>query len=118
MFADVRRRPGNYGLDGTFREASAFVNGCDAGNSWGLLIGFREWLALKLGCEANLTWAGLILKLANVDASLRPSVSNLSATEDERAVEVLFAELDEFLSARKGASDVGRILEKYLRQNS
>lgn len=115
LFSDVRRRPGSYGLSGSFREAVAFINGCDAGNSWGLLIGFREWLALKVGTEANLVWPVLILKVAEVAAGDSEVGMELSGADEAKALEVLFEELDSFLAARNGAHGASIIIARYLK---
>ncbi|MFF3018216.1 hypothetical protein [Streptomyces sp. NPDC057939] len=115
LFADVMRRPGSYGLSGSFRETVAFINGCDAGNSWGLLIGFREWLALKVDAEANLAWPFLVLKIAKVTARSSGAEMELSGVDDVKALQVLFEELDSFLSARNGAHGATLIIAKYLK---
>ncbi|MFH9651111.1 hypothetical protein ACIOHR_20065 [Streptomyces anulatus] len=115
LFADVRRRPGSYGLSGSFWETVAFISGCDAGNSWGLLIGFREWLALKADTEANLAWPFLVLKVAKVTAGDSGAGRELSGADEAKALEVLFEELDSFLSARNGAHGATVIIAKYLK---
>ncbi|MFJ9792409.1 hypothetical protein [Streptomyces globosus] len=114
LFADVRKRPGSYGLNGSFREVVAFINGCDAGNSWGLLVGFREWLALKADTEANLAWPFLILKIAKVAAAGSEVGLELSDSEEVKALEVLFEELDSFLTARNGSHGAAVVIAKYL----
>ncbi|MCX5078473.1 hypothetical protein OG321_39230 [Streptomyces sp. NBC_00424] len=118
LLADIGRRPGSYGLSGSFREAVAFINGCDAGNSWGLLIGFREWLALKAGTEANLTWPLLVLKVADVESGSGTIGTGLSSADETKALDVLFSELDSFLSARNGAHGASVIIAKYLEAHS
>ncbi|MER6768184.1 hypothetical protein ABT389_00220 [Streptomyces bacillaris] len=114
LFTDVRRRPGSYGLSGSFREAVAFINGCDAGNSWGLLVGFREWLALKAETEANLAWPFLILKIAKIPAGDSEAGVQFSGADEAKSLEVLFEELDSFLSARNGVHGATVIIAKYL----
>ncbi|MBH1933621.1 hypothetical protein I5Q34_04820 [Streptomyces sp. AV19] len=111
LFSDIRRRPNSYGLDGSFREAVAFINGCDAGNAWGLLVGFREWLAIKADCEANLAWPLLILRMAQVPAH---DAWEINETDEVRAIDSLFEELDSFLSARNGAHGASAVFMKYL----
>ncbi|MGI5531647.1 hypothetical protein ACQEVX_30980 [Streptomyces syringium] len=117
LFADVHRRPDSYVMSGSFRESVAFINGCDAGNSWGLLIGFPEWLASKLGCEANLAWPALIANLAGTPP--RSLFSGETPEADEaRAVEVLFAEVDAFLAARNGPHGARIIISDYLKAHA
>jgi hypothetical protein len=116
LFADVRRRPDSYGLSGSFREAVAFINGCDAGNSWGLLVGFREWLALKAHTEANLAWPFLVLEVAQVAAGDPEAGMELSDADEAKALEVLFEELDSFLTARNGAHGATVVIAKYLQR--
>jgi hypothetical protein len=56
LFADVRRRPGMFGMDGTFHNLTTFVRGCEAGNDWQLLTGFREWLVTRVDGGDNFVW--------------------------------------------------------------
>jgi hypothetical protein len=67
LFQQIRKRPGMWGLDGSYGQYCAFLHGCDAGNAWSLLIGFREWLVVRF-TEAhrpdNVAWSDLILWLA------------------------------------------------------
>lgn len=118
LFADIRRRPGSYGLSGSFREAVSFINGCDAGNSWGLLIGFPEWLALKANAGANLTWPALVLKLAEVELDGAETGRELPAPAEAKALDVLFAELDSFLASRNGPHGAAVIITRYLQARS
>src|SRR5689334_22386721 len=64
LFAEISRRAGPCGLDGSFEQFTTFVSGVDAGNDWQLLTGFREWLIVRLGYGNNLTWPGHVLWLA------------------------------------------------------
>ncbi len=41
LFAAVQKRPGMFGLDGSFKQFCIFLEGCDAGTFWSLLAGFR-----------------------------------------------------------------------------
>jgi hypothetical protein len=53
LFADVRSRPGMFGLDGSFHDFTVFLRGCEAGNDWQLLAGFRESLVARCGRGNN-----------------------------------------------------------------
>jgi hypothetical protein len=114
LFLDLKKRPQAFGLDGTFRGAVAFINGYDAGNAWGLLIGFREWLALKLDCEANLVWWRLVLMLAAATRTDQGQPVKPDEVDDTTALEVLFNLLDEFLAVRNGPHGASIIIGRYL----
>ena len=60
LFTQIHRRPGMFGLDGSYGQYCAFINGLDAGNDWRLLTGFREWLVTRLEKGDNLGWPGLV----------------------------------------------------------
>lgn len=98
LFTLVHRRPGMYGLDGSFKHFSIFVDGCDAGSSWTLLTGFREWLIVQVNDRDNLVWPALVLWLA-FPSGKRPD--ELDANDNAVAVEMLFRLLDEFLELRE-----------------
>ncbi|WP_106584052.1 hypothetical protein [Murinocardiopsis flavida] len=112
LFNDVQKRPKNYGLDGSFLQFTVFVNGCDAGNDWGLLLGFNHWLALRLDCEASPAWPVLVLRSAFPDEQ-RPTLrAALSPEQDTQASEEMFRLLGAFLEQRTGAS-VSSIIARY-----
>ncbi|WP_189266598.1 hypothetical protein [Streptomyces fuscichromogenes] len=114
LFADVHRRPGSYGLDGSYGQAVAFIMGCDAGNAWGLLVGFPEWLAMKAGGGANLVWSALVLRIAFPGPTVVTAAETLDQQHDEHAVGALFGLLDEFLADRKGSRGAAAIVSSYL----
>ncbi|MFI6367974.1 hypothetical protein ACIBG0_35130 [Nocardia sp. NPDC050630] len=92
---DVRRRPGNYGLDGSYREFVAFVNGADAVTDWTLLDGFRAWLAQKLGQGSNLVWWELVRQICAHEQHIgRDDIEDAHLTN--RALELI----DEFLKSK------------------
>ncbi|HET9142308.1 hypothetical protein [Actinophytocola sp.] len=96
LLGNVQRRPGAYGLDGSYREFVAFVNGCDARQDWLLLNGFREWLAERLGRGANLVWWELVRQICLAEwgsAAGEPEDTALSAR--------MFELLGEFLAAKR-----------------
>ncbi|MFD9219524.1 hypothetical protein ACFWDI_05725 [Streptomyces sp. NPDC060064] len=100
LFRTARERPKMLGLDGSYVTVAAFVNGCDAGNSWRLLDGFAEWLAAELGEGTNLSWQALILRYALPNGPRPSPTSPLSARDNSRAVETLFRLLDEYLDIK------------------
>lgn len=114
LFADVRRRPDAYFLDGSFRDAVAFVTGCDAGNAQGLLIGFSEWLAIRLDCEADLPWPELVVMAARVPVASADIKNGVDESINARLVDTLFALLDEFLDEKRGAVGASMIITGYL----
>jgi hypothetical protein len=64
LFSDLQRRPGMFGLDGSFGQFCAFLTGVDAGHDWQFLTGFRELLVTRGGTGNHLTWTGLVVRLA------------------------------------------------------
>jgi len=114
LFERVHSRPGLFGLDGSYGQFSAYVDGVDTGNAGRLLTGFREWLVTRLGDGDNLVWRGLVLRLAFPDASsIRPEV--LSDVELNRtAVDALFALLDEFLALTERGGALVQVYDDYL----
>ncbi|MFF5160782.1 hypothetical protein ACFY3N_31985 [Streptomyces sp. NPDC000348] len=71
--------------------------------------------ALKADTEANLTWPFLVLKIAKVAAGGSGAGMELSGADEAKALEVLFEELDSFLSARNGTHGATVIIAKYLK---
>lgn len=94
---DVRRRPGAYGLDGSYVNLVAFINGADAATDWELLQGFRPWLAQKLGHGANLVWWSLVEKVCVQNAEVQKATS----LDDARMCECVFDLLTEFFAGRE-----------------
>lgn len=117
LFADVRRRPGMFCLDGTFHDFTVFVRGCEAGNDWQLLTGFREWLVTRVGGGDNLIWEALVLRLAFPEQSHGPTREELAKDSviNNAAVERLFELLDEFLQLRAEHGGVAKIFDEYWR---
>jgi hypothetical protein len=137
FFAAVHKRPGMYGLDGTFTQFQIFLEGCDAATSWSLLAGFNEWLLMRLGRESNLSWSALVRWLAfpayrqlitetlgdDADDSyvserlVFPPGSSFNALSDDDnalAVETLFRLLDEFLELREQPRGLTKIFSEYV----
>lgn len=113
LFADIHRRPGLFGLDGSYGQFCAFIEGVNAGNDWQLLTGFREWLVTRLGDGNNLAWRGLVLHLAFPGAD--PAGRDVGSPERNReAVAMLFALLDEFLALREKPDALVQIYDEYL----
>jgi hypothetical protein len=114
LFAEISRRPGLYGLDGSFDQFRAFVSGADAGNDWRFLTGFREWLIVRLGYGNNLTWPGLVLRLAFPED--QPDLRNRLKDPDRNriACETLFRLLDEFLARRAAHDEPAAIFDEFL----
>ncbi len=95
-------RPWMFGLDGSFGEHVAFLNGLDTGAGGRVLDGFGAWLAGRRGREewdGDLVWPLLVLREAEIGASA-DAWHGLAAEEDARAVIVLFELLSEFARDR------------------
>jgi hypothetical protein len=113
LFANIRRRPEMFGLDGSFQGFCAFLLGIDYGNDRKFLIGFREMLVVQLGAGANLTWPALVLRVAFPD---RDSVDRDRLAEPEanrRAVDALFTWLAEFRTRTAEQDGLLRIFAAY-----
>lgn len=93
LLRDVQKRPGAYGLNGTFESCVAFVNGCDAASDWNLLKGFREHLSSRLGEGANLVWWELVRRLHTAEAD---HIAPVSAPAEALLVETMFDRLVQF----------------------
>lgn len=113
LFRNVRRRPGLYGLDGSYTQFCVFIDGVDYGNDRGLLTGFRELLVPRAGKGDNLAWRALVLHLAfpgQAQPSRQPSES---PETNQLAVDMLFALLDEFLERREEPRKVAELFDQY-----
>ncbi|MGW7140666.1 hypothetical protein [Streptomyces xanthophaeus] len=101
VFSLAHERPRMLGLDGSYVAAAAFVNGCDAGNSWRLLDGFSEWLAVELGDGANLSWQALVVRHALPNGLWKSPADPLGHEDNLAAVSTLFRLLGEFWGIRQ-----------------
>jgi hypothetical protein len=108
LLAAVGQRPSAHGLDGTYASMTAFVLGCDAGSSNGMLAGFREWLIVRLDHGNNLAWPALVRHLAP-----NGFVHPLTPEADTAAVGALFQLLNEFLELREGRDGPLKIYGAY-----
>ncbi|MEU1627053.1 hypothetical protein ABZ746_17370 [Streptomyces sp. NPDC020096] len=90
LLRNVEHRPSAYGLDGSYREFVAFVNGCDASRDRELLSDFPEWLAERLGRGANLVWWELVRQLCAVEQD--------DEMDDQALCGWMFALLNDFLN--------------------
>jgi hypothetical protein len=96
----ARKRPSKLGLDGSFGEYVAFLNGLDMGAGGRVLEGFGEWAARRVGYEGwDLVWPLLVLREAGVDQSA-DAWHGLAAEDDARAVVALFELLSAFARDR------------------
>jgi hypothetical protein len=108
LLTAVRQRPSMHGLDGTYATMTAFVLGCDAGSSGGMLTGFREWLVVRLDNGNNLSWPALIRHLAP-----QGWTHPLTPGADAEAVTALFDLLEEFLEQREQRDSLFKIYTAY-----
>jgi hypothetical protein len=106
----VRKYPGMLGLDRSFGQTAAFVNGVNAGQDGKFLIGFREWLIVRAKDKgADLAWEGLVHHIASPGGVSR----SRSAEDDEHARDVLLDLLSEFLAARERHEGLLKIYDAY-----
>ena len=112
LFADVHRRPGLFGLDGSFHDFTVFVRGCEAGNDGQLLAGFRELLVARCRDGNNLTWEALVPRQAFPDGP--PPREQADPQRDRVAADTLFRLLDDYLQRRAELGGLARIFDEYL----
>jgi hypothetical protein len=114
QFQAIHKRPQLYGLNGSYGQYCAYLEGLDAGNDGRLLTGFREWLVTRRGDGNNLTWRGLVIHLARPDGPAAGRAAVESADRDPAVIDALFALLDEFFALRVGPQDLVRVYDDYL----
>lgn len=98
----IRRRPGAYGLDGSYRLFTTYIAGFHAGSGHTVLEGFREWLIVRVRGGDNLVWEALVLMPAFPGETGRSPFVRMDDERNAVAVGVLFASLDRFLADRDG----------------
>ncbi|MGW4644704.1 hypothetical protein ACWEN6_39780 [Sphaerisporangium sp. NPDC004334] len=98
--AEIHRRPGSYGLDGSYRAFATFIAGFHAGSGHTLLAGFREWLIVQVNRGNNLVWEALVLMLAFPTEAGPLDVGPVNGERNSIAVTVLFQALYQFLADR------------------
>ncbi|GAA4009813.1 hypothetical protein GCM10022384_64090 [Streptomyces marokkonensis] len=98
----LRARPSMYGLDGSYYPTATYLLGLDQALSGGLLRGFDEWLSVRSGEHSSLAWVARVVKDSVPDFELRNrgSLSELTAEQNQRAVEELFSLVLAFLRVR------------------
>ena len=111
LFANVHQRPGMFLPKTDYCTVVAFVEGCDQGNSRGILTGFREWLIPQVGAGDNLVWWYLIAWLT--DPVGPKHVHNMEPEVDARAVDMLFRLLDAFLDQRQTHNGMRKLYDDY-----
>lgn len=87
---------GMYIIRGTYAEACALVIGLDEGVPNPFLRGFRAWLVDRNGERPELAFPDLVLREAGVTD--KGSRSELTESENDACIQVLFDLLDSYLS--------------------
>lgn len=113
LFESLKLRTSMYLDSGSYAEASAFVQGCDAGNDYGLLYGFREWLIVRLNGYNNLHWSALVLHSAFPTETVTSEDIISSKERNKIAVNELCDLLIEFLREREKYDGILKIFERY-----
>lgn len=113
-FQAIHGRPELYGLDGSYGQYCAYLEGLNAGNDGHLLTGFREWLVTRLGDGNNLTWPGLVIHLARPAGPATGRDAVESADRDPAVIDTLFTLLDEFFARRSAPEGLVRVYDDYL----
>lgn len=109
----LRSRPGIVGLDGSFGQVAAFVEGVNAAQDGLFLTGFREWLIVRAGVGANLTWRGLVLLLAFPEECEARNSALRSPDKDRQAAATLIGLLFDFLEVRSAPDGFVKIYDSY-----
>ncbi|HEX2145787.1 MAG TPA: hypothetical protein VHG10_14905 [Glycomyces sp.] len=102
----IAQRPGMFTGGVTYERMAQFLNGYDFGTQRAGgpgFIGLRNWLLGQLGHSSNLVWTSIVLQIAFPGEDLQPGT--LPPEQDEHALSLLFALLDEFLAERDGADE-------------
>ncbi|MGX1560490.1 hypothetical protein [Streptomyces sp. NPDC055506] len=99
LIAQIRARPGLYGLIGAYYPTVTFLDGYDLGRSGALLQGFTDWLVARRGEQTSLGWQALVLEDAFPDAGIRHWTA-LAEDQQQPAVDHLFTLLLAFLAER------------------
>ncbi|GGW19744.1 hypothetical protein GCM10018980_24240 [Streptomyces capoamus] len=105
-FAGVGRRPGMFVGKASFPLLTAFLTGYDqhAQRHGGPgLTGWHDWLVARRGHGCDHAWPGQVLHLALPNGWDDPW--NLPPEDEQHAIEVLFALLDEFAAERAAAQE-------------
>jgi hypothetical protein len=111
----LEKRPAMFGLDGSFREVSIFLEGVDVARDGTLFCGFREWLIVEVGGGNNLSWKALVLKLALPGRASYPGgARGLSPADDQVAVSALFDAIRRYRQMRETPNGLARIFASYL----
>lgn len=100
FFPQFRRRPGAYVLRGSYLATCAFLDGYEAGLQEHALADFRSWLLRRRKGRPELAWQYLVLSEIYEDRKW-PDMKDFLPEEDDRAIGVLFALLEEFFEDRK-----------------
>ncbi|MBQ0980052.1 MULTISPECIES: hypothetical protein [unclassified Micromonospora] len=106
LFDKLHRRPGMFGLDGSFGQFTAFLQGYWMADA-PLLDGWREWLVIQFDAGNNLMWQALARRLATPEeySPLLP----LDHVQNRAASDALFRLLDRFLTERESSGGASAI---------
>lgn len=111
LFAQLRRRPGMFGLH-TYREIAAYVNGVDGATEGELLAGFREFLQLQLDRRSAFAWEALVLLMV-VPGFSESTPRELPSDQEAAARDRAFDLLDTFLELIGSPGGRDRILREF-----
>lgn len=91
----LQKRPGMFGLNGTFLMYVAFLRGYEHAEEASWFRGFRDWLAEKYGDGFNLGWESLVVRAAFPGD---PGQWIIFKTRDSQSDSLLVGKLFELLS--------------------
>jgi hypothetical protein len=107
FFGEFKKLHGIYVMRKTFEGTCAFLDGYELGSGHRLLKEFHSWLVPRGKGRPELYWPYLVL-CEIYDDRAWPDIRYFTEQQDEEAVAVLFALLDEFFEERRRQSEAWR----------
>ena len=101
LLDDLEQHTEMYVPEATYYSAASFVQGLNAGNEWGLLMGFPEWLSQTRKASPNLAWYAMVLELSFPTRWQNWRHRKRSERDERAAIGALCSLLREFLAIRR-----------------
>lgn len=114
LFDSIRAHPSGYGLDGSFRNYYAFIEGLNFGNNARLLVGFREFLVAQLSRDHdNVGTLGLLEYVAFEGDRPRQGPDHDDPDTNAMLVTTLFDQLGAYFEKSDNRLGVVDIFREY-----
>jgi hypothetical protein len=120
LFEAARENPEGLGIEPSYQAVTAFLIGCNAGNSGHLLDGFREWLSMELGYGSEYAWPELVLRITFPEGGRISTSERLDPDSDAAARAKLFELIGNFWEIRgpRGLPEIFFDYKAFLAQQS